>query len=83
LESIPLVSIGVTIMDKLFVGGAVAFGIALVLLAAVYWMVPAGSLPPYAPGFLEGSTHIHIKHAFFALALGLALFAVAWVKRGA
>jgi hypothetical protein len=33
------------------------------------------------PGFLEGSTHVHVKHGLVALALALALLGFAWVKR--
>ena len=42
--------------------GAVVVGLACLALAGMYWFVPAGSLPKFAPGFAEGSTHVHVKH---------------------
>jgi hypothetical protein len=51
------------------------------LLACVYWFVPAGSLPTFMPGFVEGSTNVHAKHGLVALVLALALLGFAWFKR--
>jgi hypothetical protein len=51
------------------------------VLAGVHWFVPAGSLPTYAPGFEQDSTHVHFKHGIISFILALALFAFAWVKR--
>jgi len=62
--------------------GAVIVGIVLVIVAILYWITPAGSLPGFAPGFEAGSTHIHIKHGVAAFILALALFALAWFKSG-
>jgi hypothetical protein len=44
----------------------------------MYWVVPAGSLPPYFPGFEAGSVRIHVKHGIASLAAGIVLFAIAW-----
>jgi hypothetical protein len=60
---------------------AAVLGVIFLLLACVYWFVPAGSLPHFMPGFVDGSTHVHVKHGFVALVLALALLGFAWVKR--
>ena len=61
---------------------SIILGIMCVILAIIYWTVPAGSLPSFIPGFVEGSTKIHFKHGVGSLILGLALFAYAWFKSG-
>jgi hypothetical protein len=47
----------------------------------MYWFVPAGSLPKFAPGFAEGSTHVHVKHGIIFLILALGLLGFAYTKR--
>jgi ammonia channel protein AmtB len=68
-------------MNKPLVLAAVILGVVFLLLACVYWFVPAGSLPTFMPGFAEGSTHVHVKHGLIALVLALVLLGFAWVKR--
>jgi ammonia channel protein AmtB len=68
-------------MNKPLVLIAAILGIVFLVLACVYWFVPAGSLPTFMPGFAEGSTHVHVKHGLVALVLVLALLGFAWVKR--
>jgi amino acid permease len=53
-------------------------GVVFLALAAVYYFVPAGSLPSFLPGFEAGADHVHLKHAFGSLIVALILFAVAW-----
>ena len=53
-------------------------GVVFLALAAIYWFTPAGSLPPFLPGFEAGADHVHFKHALGSLILALALFAFAW-----
>jgi hypothetical protein len=69
-------------MNKLITWGSVVLGIGFVIVAIVYFITPAGSLPSYMPGFELDSTHIHIKHAVGSLFLGLALFVYAWFASG-
>lgn len=57
-------------------------GIALVVLAIVYWVEPAGSLPSFIPGHEDGSGHHHVKHGVAAFLLGLALLVFAWFQTG-
>lgn len=57
-------------------------GIALIVLAIVYWAEPAGSLPGLLPGHEAGSGHHHIKHGIAAFLLGVALLIFAWFQTG-
>jgi hypothetical protein len=61
---------------------AVIVGLALIVIAAVYWAEPAKSLPSFFPGHESGSTHHHVKHGIAAFILGLAAFAFAWFQSG-
>jgi hypothetical protein len=57
---------------------AIVLGLAFLALAIVYWVVPAGSLPSYVPGFEAGGTRIHLKHGIAAVVVALALFGFGW-----
>jgi hypothetical protein len=57
-------------------------GVALIVLAVVYFVDPAKSLPSFIPGHEAGSSHHHIKHGVAALAVGLACLAFAWFQTG-
>ncbi len=67
---------------KLLSGIAMLLGIVLVIAALIYWFTPAGSLPHYFPGFVEGAARKHVKHGLAALIVGLSLFAYAWFQTG-
>jgi UDP-N-acetylmuramyl pentapeptide phosphotransferase/UDP-N-acetylglucosamine-1-phosphate transferase len=61
---------------------AVVVGIALIVVAIVYWAEPAKSLPSFFPGHQAGSGHHHTKHGIAAFLVGLACFAFAWFNTG-
>lgn len=61
---------------------AVAVGAALIVVAVVYWVEPAKSLPSVFPGHEAGSVHHHFKHGIAAFVVGLALLAFAWFQTG-
>lgn len=61
---------------------AVLVGLLLVVVALVYWMSPAGSLPHFFPGFTAGSAQRHVKHGLASLIVALGLFAYAWFQTG-
>ena len=61
---------------------ATVVGIALIILAIVYWAEPAKSLPSWIPGHKAGSGHHHVKHGIAAFFLGLACLAYAWFESG-
>jgi hypothetical protein len=48
------------------------------VIAVVYWVVPAGSLPGFFPGFEAGATRVHVKHGIAAAVVAVVLFAFAW-----
>jgi hypothetical protein len=68
--------------DRLLVILAVVLGIVLMVVAVVYWVEPAHSLPSFFPGHAAGSTHHHVKHGVAAFLVGLACFAFAWFRSG-
>jgi hypothetical protein len=49
-------------------------------LAGMYWLIPAGNLPSFVPGFETGVDKIHFKHGLASLILALALFVFAWFQ---
>jgi hypothetical protein len=61
---------------------AVLLGIVLLVVAFVYFVEPAGSLPSFFPGHAAGSTHHHAKHGIAALIVAIACFVFAWFQSG-
>jgi hypothetical protein len=61
---------------------ALLVGLALIVVAVVYWVEPAKSLPSFFPGHQAGSTHHHFKHGIAAFLLGLAVLVFAWFRSG-
>jgi hypothetical protein len=61
---------------------AVVLGIALIVVAIVYWAEPAKSLPGFFPGHEAGSNHHHVKHGIASFLVGLACLAFAWFNTG-
>ena len=61
---------------------AIAVGVLLIVLAIVYFVEPAKSLPGFIPGHEAGSTHHHVKHGIAALFVGLACLVYAWFATG-
>jgi len=59
---------------------AVIAGIVLIVIAIVYFVSTADSLPSFFPGHEAGSAHHHVKHGIAALCLGLACFVFAWFQ---
>ena len=57
-----------------------AYLLALVCVAAavMYFLLPAGSLPTFVPGFEAGSTRIHVKHGAAAAVVAVVLFGIGW-----
>jgi hypothetical protein len=59
---------------------AIVAGLALIVLAIVYWVEPASSLPSWLPGHQAGSSHHHVKHGIAAFFVGVALLVYAWFQ---
>jgi hypothetical protein len=68
--------------NRALVIAAVVVGLALIVLAVVYFAEPAGSLPSWMPGHESGSGHHHVKHGIASLLVGLACLAFAWFRTG-
>ena len=57
-------------------------GVVLLVVAAVYFLVPADQLPGFFPGHEAGVTHVHAKHGIAAAVAGVVLLiAGAWMAR--
>ena len=57
---------------------AIVLGLVFAAIAITYWVLPAGSLPGFFPGFEAGATRVHVKHGIAAAVVALVLFAFAW-----
>ena len=68
--------------SRVLVWLAVVVGIALIVLAVVYWAEPAKSLPSWIPGHEAGSGHHHIKHGIASFLVGSACLVYAWFQTG-
>jgi hypothetical protein len=50
-------------------------GVVLLVVAAVYFMMPADQLPSFFPGHAAGDAHVHTKHGIVAAVAGVVLLA--------
>ena len=53
-------------------------GIALLIVAGVYFMLQADSLPSFFPGHEAGVMRLHVKHGIVAGAAGAVLLMAGW-----
>ena len=53
-------------------------GVVLLIVAAVYFMLPADQLPSFFPGHEAGVTRMHTKHGIVAAVAGVVLLAAGW-----
>ena len=67
-------------MGRPLVFVAAIVGVLLLVIAAVYFVQPASSLPSFFPGFEPGQAAHHTKHGIGAGLLALAFFAFAWFQ---
>jgi len=57
-------------------------GIVLLVVAAVYVLVPADQLPSFFPGHEAGVTRVHLKHGVVSGVAGIVLIAAGiWLGR--
>jgi hypothetical protein len=54
-------------------------GIALLVVAAIYFLMPADSLPSFFPGHEAGLARIRVKHGLLSGGLGIVLLLGAWI----
>jgi uncharacterized membrane-anchored protein YitT (DUF2179 family) len=53
-------------------------GVILIVVAAVYFLVPADTLPSFFPGHETGLARIRVKHGLLSGGLGIVLLIVSW-----
>lgn len=53
----------------------IVLGIALLVIAVVYFVVPADSLPGFFPGHEAGVARVHMKHGVVAGVAAVVLLA--------
>jgi hypothetical protein len=57
-------------------------GVVLLIVAGVYFLMPADQLPGFLPGHEAGVTRVHAKHGIVAGVAGLVLLATGmWFGR--
>jgi hypothetical protein len=57
-------------------------GVVLLVIAGVYFLIPADQLPGFFPGYEAGVTHVHTKHGIVAGVAGIVLLAAGvWMGR--
>jgi len=57
-------------------------GVILLVVAAVYALVPADQLPGFFPGHEDGVARVHMKHATASGVAGIVLLAAGvWLGR--
>ena len=61
---------------------ALALGVIFLVIAIIYWVDSAGSLPSFFPGHEAGSAHHHVKHGIAAAIVALGCFVFAWFQTG-
>ena len=57
---------------------AYLLAVILIVVAAIYLLLPADSLPAFFPGHEAGLTRIRMKHGIAAGAAGVILLLVGW-----
>jgi hypothetical protein len=71
---------------RILVAAALVVGIALIVVAVIYFAEPEHSLPSFFPGHASATSaeanHHHTKHGIAALVVALACFAFAWFQTG-
>jgi hypothetical protein len=57
---------------------AYLLGALLIVIAIVYFVVPAESLPSFFPGHEPGMTRVRLKHGIASGVVGVILLAGGW-----
>ena len=53
-------------------------GLVLIVVAVVYFVVPADQLPSFMPGHEAGVARVHMKHGIVSGVAGVILLAAGW-----
>jgi hypothetical protein len=68
--------------SRIVIAAAIILGLALLVVAGIYFVDKAEALPSFFPGHQAGSTTHHTKHGIAAIVVALALFVFAWFASG-
>jgi len=59
-----------------------ALGVLLLIVASLYFLLPADQLPGFLPGHEAGVARMHAKHGIVSALVGIALIAAgSWMRR--
>ena len=58
---------------------AYLLGIILIVVAVIYFVMPADQLPSFMPGHQAGVMRVHYKHGLLAGVLGIVALVIGWV----
>ena len=53
-------------------------GLVLIVVAVIYFVMPADQLPSFMPGHEAGVTRVHMKHGIVSGVVGVVLLAAGW-----
>ncbi len=53
-------------------------GIVLIVVAIVYFVIPADSLPSFFPGHEAGLMRVRVKHGILSGVVGIVLLGAGW-----
>ena len=53
-------------------------GLVLIVVAVVYFVMPADQLPSFMPGHEAGVARVHMKHGLVSGVAGVVLLAAGW-----
>ena len=53
-------------------------GLVLIVVAVIYFIMPADQLPAFMPGHEAGVTRVHMKHGLVSGVAGVVLLAAGW-----
>jgi hypothetical protein len=53
-------------------------GVVLLVVAAVYFLIPADQLPSFLPGHEAGVMRVHARHGIVAGIVGVVLLVAGW-----
>ena len=56
----------------------VVLAVVFLGIAVYYWVTPAGKLPHFFPGYINGATKTHLKHGLAALIIAIGFGLLAW-----
>jgi len=62
----------------------IVLGLALIVIAVVYFLIPADALPSFLPGHETGLARVRVKHGMVSGAAGVVLLIIGWImaRRG-